>query len=217
MPEQALRIIAIRHGETDWNAGARLQGHLDIALNELGRRQAARLGPALRDEGIERVVASDLSRAWHTAQALAGALQVPVEPDTGLRERGFGELEGLTYQQIDERWPEMAQRWRSRDVDFQPPGGESLRSFYDRCVGAATRIASAHARHQPAGALALVAHGGVLDCLYRAASGVALQAPRSWVLGNASINRLLYTPQGFTLVGWNDSAHLDGLALDEIT
>jgi probable phosphoglycerate mutase len=61
----------------------------------------------------------------------------------------------------------------------------------------------------------VVAHGGVMDCLYRAAARVGLQAPRSWQLGNASLNRLLHTPDGFTLVGWSDTSHLDDEALDE--
>jgi len=61
----------------------------------------------------------------------------------------------------------------------------------------------------------VVAHGGVLDCLYRAAMRLPLEAPRTWMLGNAVINRLIYTPQGFSLVGWNDAAHLEGMTLDE--
>ncbi|MBL8350580.1 MAG: histidine phosphatase family protein [Burkholderiaceae bacterium] len=205
------RVVAIRHGETAWNAEARLQGQLDIPLNPRGHAQAATLGEALRDEGLAAVYSSDLSRAWQTAQALAGALGLPLAAEPGLRERSFGMLEGLTYQEIDRDWPALARRWRSRNPDFAPQGGESLASFQSRCVAAASRLAAAHAGQ----AIALVCHGGVLDCLYRAASRVALDAPRTWELRNAGINRLLCTPQGFMLVGWNDAAHLDGLALDE--
>jgi probable phosphoglycerate mutase len=207
----ATRIVAIRHGETAWNAASRLQGQLDIPLNALGRAQAATLAGALHDEGLAAVYASDLARAWHTAQALAGPLGLPLVADAGLRERGFGLLEGLTYTEIDHRWPELGRRWRSREPGFAPEGGESLITFQARCVAVVSRLAAGHAGQT----IALVCHGGVLDCLYRAATGVPLDAPRSWVLGNAGINRLLFTPQGFTLVGWNDAAHLDGLALDE--
>jgi probable phosphoglycerate mutase len=77
-------------------------------------------------------------------------------------------------------------------------------------VRAATQLASA-----PGQAIALVAHGGVLDCLYRAALGMALQAPRSWPVANAAINRLLWTPQGLSMVSWHDAAHLEGVAGDE--
>jgi probable phosphoglycerate mutase len=206
----ATRLVVIRHGQTAWNAQARLQGQLDIPLDALGRRQAATLAEALRHEGLAAVFASDLGRAWHTGRALAAPLGLPLAVDTGLRERCFGGFEGLTRAQIDQQSPELARRWHSREPDFAPVGAESLRVFQARCLAAVERLAAAHAGQ----AIALVSHGGVLDCLYRAATGLALDSPRSWRLDNASINRLLYTGQGFTLVGWNDAAHLDGLALD---
>lgn len=206
------RIVAIRHGETDWNAGARLQGQLDIALNRVGRAQAARLASALRDEGLSAVVASDLARAADTARAFAEPLGLPLTLDAGLRERAFGVLEGHTYDEIAQHWPEMARRWRARDPDFAADGGESLAGFQERCVAAAGRIALAHAGR----CIALVTHGGVLDALYRAAARIPVDAPRTWMLGNASVNRLLHSPQGFALVGWDDRRHLEALTLDDI-
>lgn len=203
------RLVAIRHGETAWNAERRLQGQLDIPLNAVGERQAASLAEALRHEGLERVVASDLGRAWRTAQALALPLGLPLTPEPGLRERGFGEMEGHTYEEIELRWPERAARWKARDPAFAAPGGgESLQDFCARCVATVERVARAHAGQT----LALVCHGGVLDCLYRAAARLPLDAPRTWQLGNAAVNRLLHTPQGLSLVGWNDQAHLEALA-----
>src|SRR5262249_45508160 len=109
-----------------------------------------------------------------------------------------------TWAEIESRWPEESDRWRRRDLDFSPAGGESLRAFFARSVETSTRLAAAHLGQT----IALVAHGGGMDCLYRAASRIALQAPRPWQVGNASINRLLYTPEGFTLVGWSDTLHL---------
>ena len=200
------RVLAIRHGETDWNRAMRIQGQLDIGLNTTGRWQARRLALALADEGLAAVYSSDLARAFDTARGVAEANGVKVVADPGLRERGFGSFEGSSFVEIESRWPDASARWRRRDLDFAPGGGETLGVFYARCVGAASRIAAAH----PGEAIALVAHGGVLDCLYRAASHIALDAPRSWEVGNATINRLLYTPQGFTLIGWGDSFHLEG-------
>jgi 2,3-bisphosphoglycerate-dependent phosphoglycerate mutase len=205
------RIVAIRHGETVWNAEMRMQGQLDTALSERGRWQADRAADSLAGEGIEAIFASDLERAFDTAQALARRLGLPVTTDTGLRERSFGVFQGFTYAEIDARWPDQAARWRHHDPDFGPEGGETLREFSARAVATCTRIAASQAGRS----IAIVTHGGVLDCLYRAASGVALGAPRSWELGNASINRLLYTPRGFTLVGWSDTAHLEGATLDD--
>lgn len=97
-------------------------------------------------------------------------------------------------------------------VSDSAEGGETLAAFYARCIGTIERIAAAH----PGKTVVIVAHGGVMDCLYRAATRLALDAPRSWTLGNAAINRLLYSPEGFSLIGWNDDAHLQGLSLDEI-
>lgn len=208
---EATRIIAIRHGETAWNAESRLQGQLDIPLNPLGRAQAAQLALALKDEGIEAVIASDLGRAADTARAFAEPLGLPLQLDAALRERGFGAMEGRTFEEIDRELPELSLRWRRRDPDFGPPGGERLQDFYDRSVGIAERLARAHAGCT----IALVTHGGVLDCLYRAAARIELQASRTWVLGNAAINRLLHSPEGFVLVGWNDHQHLLGVTADD--
>jgi probable phosphoglycerate mutase len=202
---QLTRVIAIRHGETAWNVDTRIQGQLDIALNDTGRWQAQRLGEALAHEGIERIYSSDLARARETAQAVGDATGVAVHLDRSLRERAFGEFEGHTFAQIEERWPVESMRWRKREADFGPRGGESLQDFYARCVQAITRIAQAELGRT----VAVVAHGGVLDCLYRAGARIPLQAPRTWQLANASINRLLYTPEGFSVVGWADGLHLE--------
>jgi probable phosphoglycerate mutase len=205
------RIVAVRHGETTWNAEMRMQGQLDTPLSPRGRWQAARAAESLAGEGIEAIFASDLERAFDTAQALATRLGLPVVTDTGLRERSFGVFQGHLYADIDRRWPEQAARWRHHDPDFGPEGGETLREFSARAVAACARIAAG----QPGRSIAIVTHGGVLDCLYRAAAGVDLSAPRTWELGNAAINRLLYTPRGFVLVGWSDAAHLEGETLDD--
>lgn len=209
--QQATRIVAVRHGETAWNAEMRMQGQLDVALNDVGRWQAARVAAALADERFDAIYSSDLLRATQTAEGLARVQGRPVVTDRGLRERCFGVFQGFTFDEVAARWPEQSRRWRQREPDFAPEGAETLREFSARCVGTAARLAAAH----PGGSIVLVAHGGVMDCLYRAATRAALQASRSWLLGNASINRLLHTPQGFMLVGWNDTSHLEEAPLDE--
>src|SRR5690349_15332108 len=145
MHDHVTRIIAIRHGETAWNVDTRIQGQLDVPLNETGRWQARRLAEAIADEPIEAIYASDLARALQTAQTVSDALGRPVVREPGLRERAFGSFEGHTWQEIEARWPDQSERWRRRELDFAPGGdGETLRRFYDRCVAVATRLASAH-------------------------------------------------------------------------
>jgi probable phosphoglycerate mutase len=209
--DRVTTVLAVRHGETAWNRETRIQGQLDIPLNALGRAQAQRLAQALADQPIDVIYASDLGRAGETARIVASRLGLDVRSDPGLRERAFGVFEGRTWAEIEERWPAESERWRRRDPEFGAEGGERLQDFYARAVAAAQRLAAGH----PGQNVLLVAHGGVLDCLYRAAARQPLQAPRTWLLGNATINRLLYTGQDFNLVGWNDDKHLDGLSLDE--
>ncbi|WP_295857677.1 histidine phosphatase family protein [uncultured Xylophilus sp.] len=209
----ATRLIAIRHGETAWNVDTRIQGQLDIPLNDTGEWQAGQAGQALAGEIVAAVYASDLLRAYRTAERIGMALGLPVTPDTGLRERGFGRFEGMTFAEIESTLPEQAHRWRTRDPLFAPEGGESLVVFRQRVVETVHAIAARHAGEQ----VVIVAHGGVMDVLYRAATRQELQAPRTWKLGNAAINRLLWTPEGLSLVGWADDAHLMRGERDDLT
>lgn len=210
---QVTRIIAVRHGETAWNVDTRIQGHMDIALNARGVLQAARVAQALADEPVDAIYASDLLRAWQTASAIAHATDCPLTAEVDLRERAFGSFEGQSYAAIEAQWPEESLRWRQRDPEWAPPGGESLLTMRERITHTINRLAQGHL----GGQIVLVAHGGVMDQLYRLATGQTLQAPRAWHLGNAAINRLLWSPEALTLVGWGDTRHLDDLALDEST
>jgi probable phosphoglycerate mutase len=206
---QVTRILAIRHGETPWNVDTRIQGQLDIGLNDTGQWQAQRVGWALRDEEVAAVYSSDLKRAFDTAKAIAQhhsfAHGHDVVPHTGLRERHFGHLQGQTWAEIEAGWPDDAKRWRGRDPHWSPVGGESLSALRERIQTCVHELARQHVGEQ----IVLVAHGGVMDALYRLATNQTLEAPRTWHLGNAAINRLLWTPQGLSLVGWGDVSHFD--------
>lgn len=207
------RIIALRHGETAWNVATRIQGQLDIPLNDTGRWQAARLAQALASEVIHAVYTSDLARALETASAIAGVAGLPLQTVEGLRERSFGIFQGKTFAEIETAWPDQALRWRKRDTAFAPMGGESLLQVHARVARTTLAIAARHPGEQ----IVLVAHGGVMDVLYRLATRQALTAPRTWGLSNTAINRLLWTPEGLTLVGWSDTRHLEDGFLDEIS
>jgi probable phosphoglycerate mutase len=215
-PAGATTILLIRHGETAWNAERRLQGHLDIALNAEGERQAAALGEALAGERIDLVVSSDLMRARQTAAAIAGRRGQGLTQDPALRERCYGGFEGLLYSEIAARFPREFAAWQARNVDAQlPPGtnqGESFRQFFERVMGAILE----HARRHPGKTLALVAHGGVLECAYRAALGLSLETPRDFKVHNASINRFVLEEGSLRLVSWGEVEHLRLAALDDL-
>ncbi len=208
---QATRIIALRHGETAWNVDTRIQGQLDVALNDTGFWQARQAAHALRGESIGAIYASDLCRAFETARAIGAVVGLTPIPTPALRERHFGLFQTRTWAEIESTWPDEAQLWRTRVPDWAPEGGESLLTLRARIAQAMGDLAARHLGQQ----IVLVAHGGVLDVLYRLATGQDLQAPRTWSLGNATLNRLLWTPQGLSLVGWGDDSHLQAVARDE--
>lgn len=209
-------IVLIRHGETDWNAQRRLQGHIDIGLNAAGERQADALAAALAGQRFDAIYASDLSRASQTAASLAGPHGLPVHCEPGLRERCYGIFEGLLYRDIEARYPGQFAAWQSRDVDAVMPSGqreaESFRQFYARATAAIGTLARRHAGQQ----IAIVAHGGVLECAYRAALGLPLASARDFAVRNASINRFTYRDGNLALTGWGDIAHLSPATMDEL-
>ena len=209
----ATRIVAIRHGETAWNVDTRIQGHLDIPLNNTGLWQAEQLGQALAGENFAAIYTSDLQRAYATAQAVARTTGAPLQAVQGLRERSFGHFQGRTFAEIEAELPDDARRWRKRDPHYAPEGGESLVALRERIAHTVTALAAPHAGEQ----ILLVAHGGVLDVLYRLATRQETQAPRTRQLTNAAINRLLWTPDGLTLIGWADTQHLDNQAARDET
>ncbi|MGI4847183.1 MAG: histidine phosphatase family protein [Janthinobacterium lividum] len=210
-------IILVRHGETDWNAARRLQGHTDIALNARGRQQAAALAAALSAEAFDAIYSSDLERAHDTAQAVASTRNMTVTTKAGLRERCYGGFEGVLHQELPILFPDAYAAFLRRDVDARYPDSErraeTLREFFDRCVETVSRLAQAHCGQK----ILVVAHGGVLECLYRAARKIDLQAPRDFDIQNATINRLSWDGQVFQIEAWSQVTHLDQKSLDEVS
>ncbi|WP_194725355.1 histidine phosphatase family protein [Noviherbaspirillum malthae] len=215
-------ILLIRHGETAWNAIRRLQGHLDIPLNPEGERQAAALGRSLVGTKIDAVFSSDLQRARQTASAIAAHHGLPVQTDAGLRERCYGAFEGMLYAEISERYPQDFAAWKARDIDARfPPGvhvAETMREFATRTIDAIKRIAI-EARKNDCRRIAMVAHGGVLECAYRAALQMDFAQERTFDIFNASVNRFAWDGAALKLLQWGDVSHLaklDADALDEV-
>jgi 2,3-bisphosphoglycerate-dependent phosphoglycerate mutase len=212
-------ILLIRHGETAWNAIKRLQGHIDVPLNEEGERQAAALGVALLNEPLDAIISSDLQRARQTAHEIAALRGITVQTDPGLRERCYGAFEGLLYSEIQGRYPDAYTAWQSRDLDARFPDGvqkgETLREFSERIISTIARLA-ADGKYRK---LALVAHGGVLECAYRAAKGLGYAHKRDFDIFNASVNRFRWDGQSLQLMQWGDISHLRTMemaVLDEV-
>lgn len=164
----ARHVYVARHGETDWNAAQRWQGHTDVPLNDNGRAQARALAARLRGAGIGAVVTSDLSRAHETGRIVAAELGVPLAfVDAGLRERSFGVFEGLTRAECEALHAEAWRAWlEERRV---PVGGETHELLTERIVVAIGRVAVEVAR-EDAPAL-VVTHGGALRAVVTAVTG----------------------------------------------
>jgi 2,3-bisphosphoglycerate-dependent phosphoglycerate mutase len=207
------RLILIRHGETEWNREGRIQGyHGDSPLTENGRAQAQKLAARLAGERLRALRSSDSERARQTAAPILAVLEVDVVYDAALRERNYGVFEGRTYAELEREHPEAYLKFRSRDPDYAPPGGESGAQFRDRIVAALERIAAASA----GGRAAVVTHGGVLGVMHRHANGAAADSKRDYSLHNASINRLLYAKGRWLIEAWGDVTHLGAGSGDSI-
>lgn len=211
-------IWLVRHGETPWNAERRVQGWEDIDLNETGVEQARALGRHIKKltqagQRLDAVYTSDLKRAHATAQTVAREVGLPVNIHKGVRERRFGVLQGLVYDEMDAHAPEAAAIWRARDPNAELPGGESLGFFYARVVEAINEIAARHVGQR----VMVVSHGGAMDIIWRHANQVSLQASRQAPLLNASLNRLNVSPQGWSVIRWGDVDHLANGTQNDVT
>ena len=147
-------LLLVRHGETDWNAAGRLQGHTDRPLSDFGRRQARQLAEELAGESFDAIYASDLARARETAEIVGEGLGLPTMLDPDLREKDWGTWEGLTPVERDR-------------VELV---GESTKAHQNRMLRALRRIAERH----PGGRVLVVTHGGSMRRVQTAALGMAM-------------------------------------------
>jgi len=209
-----MELVLIRHGVTAWNQQRRFQGQIDTPLSEEGHQQAMltarHLSILSQAQPINAIYASDLKRAWSTAEPIARLLGLPILKQSLLRERHYGVFEGKTHEELQlEGLQSDYQRWRNREPDFAlPQGGESLRDFFDRTQRALQSIVAAHQSNER---IVAVTHGGFLDCAYRIASGVAMTEQRQHPLHNASLNRIAWDGERFSMIEWGQIDHLDSL------
>jgi alpha-ribazole phosphatase len=198
-------LILVRHGETEWNSGHRVQGHTDTPLSERGRAQAARLGPRLAREPIRAFYASDLRRAVETAEPAAALMGLSIECSAAFREANYGSWEGLTVDEIAARYPEEYALWRSDSARHRPPDGESLEALQERVMTALEELLEQHGGET----LCVVAHGGSVRAAVCGVLGLPIDAWRSLRADNTGITRIRYSNLGPQLALFNDIGHLD--------
>ncbi|XP_027346531.1 phosphoglycerate mutase-like protein 4 [Abrus precatorius] len=198
-------IVVVRHGETAWNNEGRIQGQMEVELNEAGKQQAAAVADRLsREPKISAIYSSDLQRAFETAQIIAikcGVLELVKDFD--LRERHKGNLEGLFYREIAKTNPMGHKALMSKNDDQQlPGGGESYAQLFERCKSALLRIGRKHKGER----VVVVTHGGSIETLYKWANANGSYAGK---IDNASIAIFhLDGEDNWALKKWGDVSHL---------
>lgn len=201
-----LHLILVRHGETDWNAQRRYQGQSDVPLSNLGWQQAELIAGRLAGKEIDATYASDLSRARETARAIAEKSGLEVTPEPRLRELKFGVLEGLTFDEAQERYPEMIAAWLD-DFNRPPEGAETIDLFNARCVSLLDDLKQKHDEQ----VVLLVAHGGSLSEILRVVLGLSREKRWYLEMENASLSEVLIAESYVSLKRLNDTCHLSSL------
>ncbi|MCK9520767.1 MAG: histidine phosphatase family protein [Dehalococcoidia bacterium] len=199
-----MRLLLVRHGQSEGNASGVVQGHLDFGLTTLGVRQAEATAKRLAGEPIARVLTSPLTRATATAELIAASVGAAVEPEPGLREYEIGHVSGLTATEIAERHPEIPAAYR-RGERPSFPGEEGREVFYKR-------IATVLDRWRQSGeSMVAVAHGGVVSALCYTALGLDHSRPGIFRVANCSITEFSLERGRLVLRRHNDVCHLDGI------
>ena len=197
------RIVAVRHGETDWNREGRMQGWAPVSLNGTGREQATATGRWLAERyEFDRILASDLRRTRETAELLSESIDAPSTFESAWRERSLGVYQGLTRDTVESRYPEFGlDETAYRATEAVPEGGESLRGVHERVVERFENL------RRGDGTTLVVTHGGPLCILLGHAKGHDLTtALSSHHLENCAVAEFRANGAGTTVVRENATA-----------
>jgi probable phosphoglycerate mutase len=208
------RICFARHGETDWNAERRMQGHIDTPLNTQGQAQARLLAQSLQHAGhaFDHLYSSDLERAADTAKEVSSALGLGITINPIFRERHVGVLQGLRLDDAPHAVPDVWQAHLARNIEHDLGGGESIQAFHERAQRALAMLVDAHAGQT----ILVVSHGGTLDMMYRIATKQALDQARVAIVPNTSLNWIAFDGKTWSVERWADTDHLSTIALDNV-
>ena len=199
-------LLLVRHGETEWNAEGRIQGHTDIGLSEKGAEQARSLGQRLVDLRIDAAYSSDLKRTSETAKLALGDRNLVLNKTSELREYHKGIFEGMTLGEIQAQYPEEYPKYLEKDLSYAPKGGETTR---DVSIRMASIIGDIKAKHMDETVL-VVSHGGVLRAAMVFLLGMELESNWSFVFGNCSLTIVNTFADNTVLRLFNDTSHMMG-------
>jgi len=205
------RLYLIRHGESTWNSEHRIQGQSDPPLSELGRRQSGLLGHRLAGRAFAGFYASDLKRAFETAQHVGSFIGLEPRPETGLREIFLGDWEGMRTDEIAYRFPEAWARWVEEPDWDVVPGGEGAAPFESRVASALDDILHRHVT----GNVLVVTHGGVIQIGLHRVVGRPSRGLFPFKIQNASISVIEKRNGRMVIAGVNDVAHLESALVTE--
>jgi len=201
-------LYCIRHGESLYNAEGRVQGQSDVALSEFGRRQGEAVAAALAEKPLDAIYSSPLRRALETAEQVARRTGLPVRTDPRLKEVDAGIFQDRLRAELEREFPEELARWRSEDLDYVIPGGESRRQLIARGRAALEAIAREDHRH-----VAVIAHGRLLTVSLKNLVGLApADPPHSLQNGSITVVRC-NTADRFEVVAWDRVDHLGSVGL----
>jgi phosphoserine phosphatase len=204
-----MRLILVRHGESEWNRIGRYQGQLDAPLSELGLRQAEALAERLSSEKLDAIYSSPLQRARRTADAIAGFHRsLEIQEDPALLEIHHGDWQGLFAADVRERYAEALEEWRTHPTRVQMPNGESFSNILKRTLNFQERICKQHGRDAT---ILASTHDVVVKILIADALGMHMdRINRLWIT-NASISVIEYTESLPFLVSLSEACHLGHL------
>lgn len=206
-----MRLIFVRHGETDWNVTLRYQGHSPVPLNERGREQARHTGGRLRHRAVTALYASDVLRAWETAQIIGDIIGLTPQPVAELREIDVGQWAGFTTAELEQRFPEHMRDYRRDPANTVRIGGESYAQLQTRALGALRNLQE---QHHADDTIVAVSHGGTIRSVVCDILGINLLHFGKMWLDNASFTELRYEKETWRVYRLNDAAHLEGITFE---
>ncbi len=199
-----MNLILIRHGETDWNRSGRCQGVADIVLNENGKKQARELAHSLKDHKITAIYSSDLKRAHETAEHIAEHHDLSIRLEPGLQEMNQGELEGLSFPDIRDKYADVLKQWRESPETLRLPSGESLIEVQDRAWKVFEKVHSNHLGET----VVVVSHNLTIITLLCKITGVGLKGFRDFNVQATSKNVIISENGDIRVDVMNDVSHL---------